>query len=301
MVFSGHVDWPFAFGVLGNIISFIVFLSPMPTFYKMYKKRSTEGYQSIPYVVGLFSALLWIYYALVKAQNTTLLITINAFGCFIETIYIAFFLVYSSNNTRMRTSKVLVLFVGAGSAAIVGVTQYLFKGAVRVEVVGWICLVFALCVFVAPLCILRQVIKTKSVENMPLLLSLFLTVSAVVWFFYGFFQKDMNITVPNVLGFFFGIVQIGLYVMYKDKKKEMAKDGEVGKLPPAVVILDNNTAINNDDDENNCRPKQQQVVGTELTHEQIIDIVKLIQKSAAHHLQLQPAAAAAPRLQSVEA
>ncbi|CAH9142787.1 unnamed protein product [Cuscuta epithymum] len=297
MVFSGHVNWPFAFGVLGNIISFIVFLSPMPTFYKMYKKRSTEGYQSIPYVVGLFSALLWIYYALVKAHNTTLLITINAFGCFIETIYIAFFLVYSTHNTRMHTTKVLVLFVGGGSAAIVGVTQYLFKGAIRVEVVGWICLVFALCVFVAPLGILRQVIKTKSVENMPLLLSVFLTLSAVIWFFYGFFQKDMNITVPNVLGFFFGIVQIGVYVMYKDKKKEMATKDEVGKPQPAAVI------ILEADDENNCSSRRKQVVLRELSEEQIIDIVKLIQKSAADHLQLQPAAApnaAAPRLQSVE-
>ncbi|KAJ8537053.1 hypothetical protein K7X08_035454 [Anisodus acutangulus] len=206
---SGH--WAFAFGVLGNIISFIVFLSPIPTFYKIYKKKSTEGYQSIPYVVALFSSMLWIYYAFLKT-NTTLLITINSFGVFIETIYVGFYLFYAPKKVRVQTIKMLLLSVVGGFGAIILVTQFLFKGAVRGQVVGWICLVFSLCVFVAPLGIVRQVIKTKSVEYMPLLLSVFLTLSAVAWFFYGLLLKDINIAAPNVLGFIFGILQIVLYL-----------------------------------------------------------------------------------------
>nr|GME16267.1 bidirectional sugar transporter SWEET12-like [Ipomoea batatas] len=257
MALSGH--WVFAFGVLGNIISFIVFLSPLPTFYQIYKKKSAEGYQSIPYVVALFSSMLWIYYALLKS-NATLLITINSFGCVVETIYIGFYIYYASKKARVQTIKMLVLLVIVGFGAVALVSQFLFKGAiVRAQVVGWVCLVFSLCVFVAPLCIVRQVIRTKSVEHMPILLSVFLTVSAVMWFFYGLLLKDVNIAVPNVLGFIFGILQMVLYAMYKGKKQQPDDEKQLPQVViPTVVALE-----------------EKQKLPKELTEEQIVDIVKL--------------------------
>ncbi|XP_059304293.1 bidirectional sugar transporter SWEET10-like [Lycium ferocissimum] len=259
MAFSAD-HWAFAFGVLGNIVSFIVFLSPLPTFYTIYKKKTAEGYQSIPYVVALFSSMLWIYYAFLKT-NTTLLITINSFGVFIETIYVSFYLFYAPKNSRVQTIKMLLLSVVGGFGAIVLVTQFLFKGAVRGQVAGWICLVFALCVFVAPLGIVRKVIKTKSVEYMPLLLSVFLTLSAVMWFFYGLLLRDINIAAPNVLGFIFGILQMVLYVIYSKKEKAILKEQKLPEIQkPSVVVVDDNT---NDKK------------FPELTQEQIIDIVRL--------------------------
>ncbi|KAK1422400.1 hypothetical protein QVD17_25497 [Tagetes erecta] len=206
-----------AFGLLGNIVSFMVFLAPIPTFYKVYKKKSTEGFQSAPYVVGLFSAMLWIYYALLKS-NVLLLITINTFGCVIETVYIVFFLFYAPKKARMESLKLIVLLVVVGFGLIVVLTQFLASGVTRGVIVGWICLVFSLCVFVAPLGVLRQVIKTKSVEYMPILLSVALTLSAVMWFFYGLLLGDFNIAIPNVLGFTFGIIQMILYAMYRNNK-----------------------------------------------------------------------------------
>jgi solute carrier family 50 protein (sugar transporter) len=83
------------------------------------------------------------------------------------------------------------------------------------------------------------VIKTKSAEYMPFSLSFFLTLSAVAWFFYGLFTKDIYVTVcvqnclchlrilectdlvlmfvqlPNVGGFFFGVAQMTLYFCYR--------------------------------------------------------------------------------------
>ncbi|WOG89238.1 hypothetical protein DCAR_0208475 [Daucus carota subsp. sativus] len=235
---SAH--WTLVFGLLGNVVSFMVFLAPIPTFVKVYKKKSTEGFQSVPYVVGLFSCMLWIYYALLKS-NTLLLITINSVGCVFQTTYICLFLFYAPKKARIQTLKLLVAMNVVGFGLIVMLTQFLTHGALnRVSIVGWICLVFSLCVFVAPLGVVRQVIRTKSVEYMPFLLSFFLTLSAVMWFFYGLLLKDYNIAVPNVLGFTFGIVQMVLYMMYKNTKKVLAKDAKLPELfkDAEVIIID---------------------------------------------------------------
>ena len=58
------------------------------------------GYESLPYVVALSSAMLWMYYALLKPA--TLLITINSVGCIIETLYILFYILYASKQARVN-------------------------------------------------------------------------------------------------------------------------------------------------------------------------------------------------------
>ncbi|CAL5375324.1 unnamed protein product [Camellia sinensis] len=179
--FSSH-NLAFAFGLLGNIISFFVFLSPL--------------------------AMLLMYYAFLKKIDSTLIITINSFGCLVETIYICVYLFYAPKKIKFKTMKLLGFMLGG--------------------------------VFAAPLCILKQVIRTKSVEFMPFSLSLSLTLNAVMWFFYGLLIKDFNIAIPNVLGFIFGIIQMVLYAIYKNPKKVVAKDQKFSsdQIPNKVIALE---------------------------------------------------------------
>ncbi|KAI4336357.1 hypothetical protein L6164_014893 [Bauhinia variegata] len=269
----------FIFGLLGNVISFMVYLAPLPTFYLVYKKKSTERFQSIPYVVALFSSMLWIYYALVKKDASLLLITINSFGCVIESIYLAIFLFYAPNKARLSTIKLLLVLNVFGFGAMLLSTLYLTEGTKRLHVIGWICLVFNISVFAAPLGILRRVIKTKSVEYVPLSLSFFLTLNAVMWFFYGLFLKDYYIAFPNTLGFLFGIVQMVVYMIYRNatpvileepkKLQELSVDGhviDVVKLntmihPDPVVAVGEPNATVNDSKERSEQVKKQSLGG----------------------------------------
>ncbi|KAG2263233.1 hypothetical protein Bca52824_070312 [Brassica carinata] len=209
----------FTFGIMGNIISFIVFLAPVPTFVRICKKKSIEGFQSLPYVSALFSAMLWIYYALQKDGSGFLLITINAVGCFIETIYIILFITYANKKARISTLKVLGLLNFLGFAAIILVCELLTKNqTVRKSLEGF-----------ASDFLFAVVIRTKSVEFMPFSLSLFLTLSAITWLFYGLAIKDFYVALPNILGAFLGAVQMILYVIFKYYKAPKVDDTEKPK------------------------------------------------------------------------
>ncbi|KAF8413927.1 hypothetical protein HHK36_001923 [Tetracentron sinense] len=213
----------FVFGLLGNVVSFMVFLAPVPTFYRIYKKKSTEGFQSIPYVVALFSATLLLYYAFLKT-NGLMLITINSIGCIIEIVYLIMYLVYAPRHAKIYTVKLIFGCNIAVYGVLILSTLLLAKGAKRLMITGWICGAFSVSVYAAPLSIMRQVIRTKSVEYMPFSLSFFLTLCAIMWFFYGLLIRDFYIALPNVLGFAFGIVQMILYIVYKDAKKDYRSD-----------------------------------------------------------------------------
>ncbi|XP_056860966.1 bidirectional sugar transporter SWEET15 isoform X3 [Raphanus sativus] len=141
------------FGILGNAISFCVFLAPLPTFYRIYKNKSTESFQSLPYQVSLFSCMLWLYYALIK-QDAFLLITINSFGCVVETIYIALFFAYATREKRMAAMKLFFTINVAFFSLILMVTHFAVKNpSLQVSVIGWICVAISVSVFAAPLTI----------------------------------------------------------------------------------------------------------------------------------------------------
>ncbi|KAL3328675.1 hypothetical protein AABB24_036024 [Solanum stoloniferum] len=231
------IQLAFAFGILGNVVSFLVYLSPLPTFYRIFKRKSTEGFQSIPYSVSLFSAMLYLYYAYLK-KNEILLITINSFGTGIQLIYLTIFMIYATKSAKIFATKLLIGFNIVAFGAIVGLT-YIFakENELRISIVGWICAVFSVSVFAAPLSIMRRVIQTKSVEFMPFPLSFFLTICAVMWFFYGLLKKDMYIAMPNILGFSFGIAQMILYAIYRNRKQQVLPDLSLMDLKEIAIDM----------------------------------------------------------------
>ncbi|XP_074268505.1 bidirectional sugar transporter SWEET9-like [Silene latifolia] len=273
-----HHELMYIFGILGNIVSLGVFLAPLPTFWRVFKKKSTEGFQALPYSVALFSCMLLLYYAMLKTQNAMPIITINSVGFIIEAFYLIVFLIYAPTKARVYTIKLLGLFnVTFLGLIIVGTMvfargadahNFFSKGGVRETSVGWICAVFSVCVFAAPLSVMKMVIKTKSVEFMPFCLSFSLTLCAVMWFFYGFLIQDFYIAMPNVLGFLLGITQMLLYIIYKNsspknqQKNLMVNENDMKQLEAElgieIIKLNNMDKINKDQEiiTNNNNPDQ---------------------------------------------
>ncbi|GAV79832.1 MtN3_slv domain-containing protein [Cephalotus follicularis] len=216
----------FILGVLGNITTGLVYLSPTKTFWRIVKHRSTEDFESIPYVFKLLNAYCWVYYGLIK-PNSILVATVNMFGAVAELVYVTIFLIYAPPSMRARTAILFgTLEVGFPAGAIL-VTQFLLHGDVQISVAGAFCVVFSMISYGSPLSAMKTVVITKSVEYMPFLLSLSLFVNGGIWTLYALLTKDYFIGVPNGSGFLLGTAQLFLYAIYWKPKSSMLSSNNV--------------------------------------------------------------------------
>ncbi|XP_009375095.2 bidirectional sugar transporter SWEET6b-like [Pyrus x bretschneideri] len=228
-------------GIIGNVISFGLFLSPVPTFWKIIKKKDTEEFKPDPYMATVLNCLFWIFYGMPFVHpDSTLVVTINAVGLALELIYLTIFVVYASAKGRKKVGLWLageVIFF----AAVVLITLLCVHGTKnRSMVVGIICDIFNIIMYSSPLTIMAKVIKTKSVEYMPFYLSLTNFLNGLVWTAYALIKFDIYILISNSLGAVSGLVQLVLYAWYYKSTPKDSKD--VAGKPTTEVQLSDHTA-----------------------------------------------------------
>lgn len=213
------------FGILGNIFGTALFLSPAITFYYVIRKGSTEEFSGIPYVAALLNCLLYTWYGLPFITSDNILVTVsNGLGAVLEIIYVCLYLAYSPPKYRR---KIFGLFVAElvffGAIALVSVLA--LHHTARSLLVGIAAATLSVCMYAAPLSIMKNVVQTKSVEYMPFFLSLFVFLCSSSWFIYGLIGQDAFVAAPNGLGTLLGAAQLVLYAIYrKSTPKKVDKD-----------------------------------------------------------------------------
>jgi len=216
----------FFFGVSGNVIALFLFLSPVVTFWRIIRKKSTEDFSGVPYNMTLLNCLLSAWYGLpFVSPNNILVTTINGTGSVIEAIYVVIFLIFAERKARLRMLGLLGV-VTSIFATVVLVSLLALHGQGRKVFCGLAATVFSICMYASPLSIMRLVIKTKSVEFMPFLLSLSVFLCGTSWFIYGLLGRDPFIAIPNGCGSFLGLVQLILYAIYRNNKGATAPAGK---------------------------------------------------------------------------
>ncbi|XP_078431704.1 bidirectional sugar transporter SWEET4-like [Wolffia australiana] len=230
-------------GIIGNVIALVLFLSPVPTFVTICKKKSVEQFSAIPYLATLLNCMLWVLYGLPLVHpHSLLVITINGAGLVIELTYVLLFLLYSHGRARLRVFAILlaeIVFVAVVAVLVLTVAHTYER---RSLIVGSLCVFFGTMMYVAPLSVMKLVIKTKSVEFMPLSLSLASFLNGACWTCYALLRFDLFITIPNGLGVLFATLQLVLYaIFYKStpSQTERRQKPEVG-LTNVVVSRESN-------------------------------------------------------------
>ncbi|KAL2651339.1 hypothetical protein R1flu_019467 [Riccia fluitans] len=159
-------------------------------------------------------------------RNGLLIMTINGVGAFLEISYLTIFMRYAPRSDKVRTAQI------GGSISIfyilvvlvVSFAVHYLQG--RRSVVGILCVIITIVMYAAPLSVMRLVIKTKSVEYMPLSLSVMVLVNSIAWSAYAVLKHDIYLMIPNFFGLILGMGQLVLYRCYyaKSKKKHNGND-----------------------------------------------------------------------------
>ncbi|XVE53024.1 hypothetical protein DITRI_Ditri02bG0171600 [Diplodiscus trichospermus] len=209
-----------AAGVAGNIFAFGLFASPIPTFRRIIRNRTTEQFSGLPYIYALLNCLICTWYGtpIISYDNVPVM-TVNSIGAVFQIAYIILFIVYADNEKKMRMLGLLLAVFGLLAIIIAGSLQIVDREA-RWIFVGLLSCASLISMFASPLFIINLVIRTKSVEFMPFYLSLSTFLMSTSFFLYGVFNFDAFIYVPNGIGTILGIVQLALYFYFRRKSGE---------------------------------------------------------------------------------
>ncbi|KAL3616961.1 hypothetical protein CASFOL_039355 [Castilleja foliolosa] len=221
-LFSTYSICSDAAGVAGNLLAFVLFVSPIPTFRRIIRGRSTEQFSGLPYIYALLNCLICLWYGMpIVSSGIILIATVNSVGAIFQLIYIIIFIIFADRRKKLKMLGLLVT-VFSVFAIIVIVSIKIFEPPSRQLFVGYLSVFSLISMFASPLFIINMVIRTKSVEYMPFYLSLATFLMSLSFFIYGLFKNDSFISVPNGVGAILGIIQLVLYFCYSTSSVEMS-------------------------------------------------------------------------------
>ncbi|KAG7035735.1 Bidirectional sugar transporter SWEET3b, partial [Cucurbita argyrosperma subsp. argyrosperma] len=111
-------------GIFGNGASLLLYCVPILTFWRVVKKKSTEEFSCVPYIVALLNCLLYTWYALPVVSNgweNFPVVTINGFGVLLEFSFIFIYVWFSSPKRKAITRSSFVLKTKKVALRLVGV------------------------------------------------------------------------------------------------------------------------------------------------------------------------------------
>ncbi|NXY11352.1 SWET1 protein, partial [Pteruthius melanotis] len=202
--------------------------------------KSVENIQFLPFLTTDANNLSWLGYGCLKGDGT--LITVNAIGAALQTLYILVYLYYSPAKVgqgpgamwRMEDphpyvhphpccpSQRLVLLQVLLLLAVV-VTGYgyftiMVDTGTCLTQLGLFCSVFTITMYLSPLADLAKVVRSKSTRCLSFPLTVTTFVASSSWTLYGLQLHDPYITVPNVPGIITSLVRFWLFQQYRPEQ-----------------------------------------------------------------------------------
>ncbi|CAH9088083.1 unnamed protein product [Cuscuta epithymum] len=202
-------------GIIGNIVSAALFISPAPTVYRIIKNKSVEGFHPWPYHAALMNCLMWVFYAMPFVhRHSTLVMTINAAGIVLELFYLLVFLYFNNSRTRARMVGLFLIQLILLSGIVAGTLLGAHTLEKRTKIVGSLCVVFGIILYASPLSVMLTVIRSRSAKYLPGWLIASGFANGILWAAYACIRFDVFILVSNGVGTILSFLQILLKLFY---------------------------------------------------------------------------------------
>ncbi|KAH7850606.1 hypothetical protein Vadar_000381 [Vaccinium darrowii] len=139
-------------GIVGDVTSLALFLSPFPTVYEIWKKKAVEDFKPDPNIAMVMNCIFWVFYGITTPGNITVII-VNSIGLALALSYLAVFMFYC----KPQRCKIL-LYLGAEvvlTAVIVCVTLLVLHDEKHRSILVGVCSVaFGLILYSSPITIM---------------------------------------------------------------------------------------------------------------------------------------------------
>ncbi|XP_074540346.1 sugar transporter SWEET1 [Halichoeres trimaculatus] len=174
---------------------------------KMQESKSADNIQFLPFLTTCLNNLGWLYYGVLKKDQTIILV--NVIGALLQILYIIVYHYYTKQK-RLVFSQTLV----AGGVLACGwfyFTTVLPEGETRLSQLGLTCSVVTVSMYMSPLIDLVEIVRRGDVKclSFPLTVATFFTSTS--WVLYGLQLNDNYIVVPNTPGILTSLIRFYLF------------------------------------------------------------------------------------------
>ena len=215
------------FGWVGVLVTIIFFVSPLPQFINLIKKKSKFTEINIVIIIGNYiSSIVWLIYGYkIKIKQITVCYSI---GALISLIWIWTYLIYMGKK-KISQSLIFTILLSALTFALYIVLTVIISD---IKTLGEVCFIVCSLSYISPTQLLIKVLNTKDYKLIPIYSAIIASIGYGSWTIFGLFKFNANIIIPNLVGLGFSLAQIILYRVYKNKKP-LAE--ELGNISHSVM------------------------------------------------------------------
>nr|WAJ59868.1 SWEET family protein 9 [Heracleum moellendorffii] len=211
-------------GIIGNVISFGLFVLAVPSLYRILKSKSVKGVRTEYHLAMMMSCVSWVLYGMPSIHPRHILVlTAYGIGLARELAYLIIILLYANDNKqRMYVGGFFLIELVVISLVIGAVIRLAPTAETRRMLVEACCLASNGMVFGAEGLCMAGVMKTRSVEYVEYPIVLGKILYALCWAIYALF-RHISDTVLWAMNIAFVVVGVIQFIFYKSIAKSSAE------------------------------------------------------------------------------